>query len=245
MLARLSPEIRNKIYEYTFTTSRKCAVTLGTNGIQHPLTMTCCQIRNESLGMYLSMTPFNAHLDDGPAIPLARWLSAIGPERCLQLHEINIWDMHMLNATLHGVETTQRMLTEGTKDGEAYVLRPVGRQMFHRSWYLKDIILPLQSIGIGLERFCVVQGRDSLKQTSYFALTPSSGSDDMEQSSALADEFGLSDRQRASLITQIGEGRKEIQLLDGRRIITLNFDSSYRLTSMRQEFIPRDEEFYI
>ncbi len=60
--------------------------------------------------------------------------------------------MHMLNATLHGVETTKRLLQNGTAEWE-YVLRPIGRQVFSKSWYLKDIIPALQSIGLGLARF--------------------------------------------------------------------------------------------
>lgn len=244
--ALLSPEIRNTIYEYVFSTDY--AVTLQTAGIQHSLTMTCRRMRDETLGMYLSLTPFNAHLDDGPATPLARWLESIGPEQCLLLREVNIWDMHMLNATLHGVETTLGMLRDGTKDGQPYILRPVGRQMFHRSWYLKDIILPLQSIGIGLERFCIVSSEGSLTHTSHFAITRSGESGESngrEPSFNLAKDYGLSDSQWTSLKNQLAEGRKDIRLLDGRRIITLNFDSTYRVTSMRQEFIPRDEEFYI
>lgn len=240
-LTRLSPEIRNLVYEFLFTTDY--AVTLKTGRIQHPLTLTCRQVRRETLGMYLSLTPFNAHLDDRPAIPLARWLRTIGPELCLLLREVNIWDLHMLNGSLHGVEMTQQMLKDGTKDGEPFVLQPVGRQVFHKSWYLKDIILPLLSIGIGLERFCILQDGDVLKQTSHFAIVPSSEPKGVQSFTMLAEEFGLSERERASLMRQLEQGRREIRLLDGRRNIILNFDSGRKLISMRQEFIPRDEEF--
>ena len=71
ILARLSPEIRNTIYEFTFTS--EYAVTLRDNAVLHPLTSTCRQLRSETLAMYLALTTFNAHLDDGPALPLARW----------------------------------------------------------------------------------------------------------------------------------------------------------------------------
>ena len=242
-LTRLSPEIRNTIYEYVFVS--QYAITLQSHGIQHPLTTTCRQLRDETLGMFLSLTSFNAHLDDGPVTPVARWLRAIGPDRCLLLHELNIWDLHMLNAILHGTETTHRMLKEGTEEGETYVLRPVGRQVFHSSWYLKDIILPLQAIGIGLERFCIVQEGKDVKQTSHFALTRLGHFNGLDNSIALAEEFGLSEKEYDSLIIQLSEGRKDIRLLDGRRIITMTFDEAYKVTSMRQEFIPRDEEFYI
>jgi hypothetical protein len=162
ILARLSPEIRNAIYEFTFIS--EYAVTLRDNSILHPLTSTCHQLRSETLPMYLALTSFNAHLDDGPALPLARWLKAMGPDRCLLLGEVNIWDMHMLNAVLHGIETTQRLLQDGTPEGDPFVLRPLGRQVFHKSWYLKDIIPALQSIGLGLARFCIVEEGDRLKQ---------------------------------------------------------------------------------
>lgn len=242
-LSRLSPEIRNLIYDSLFTTDY--AVTLSTGRIQHPLTLTCCQMRRETLGMYLASTPFNAHLDDRPATPLACWLRTIGPDLCLLLREVNIWDLHMLNGTLHGVETTRKMLEEGTEDGRPFVLQPVGRQVFHKSWYLKDIILPLQSIGIGLERFCVLQEDGTLKQTSHFAIIPSSENSGLESVVSRAEEFGLSERERRSLVRQLEQGKREIRLLDGRRNIILNFDSGRKLVSMRQEFIPRDEEFYM
>ena len=242
-LARLSPEIRNAIYEFTFTSDY--AITLSNNKILHPLTSTCRQIRIESLNMYLALTSFNAHLDDGPATPLANWLRTIGPERCLLLRDVNIWDLHMLNGVLHGIETTQRVLRDGTAEGEAYVLRPVGRQVFHKSWYLKDIILAFQSIGLGLARLCIVQEGDKLKQTSHFAIMPTSELGGVESGVALAEELGLIGAERISLMAQLEQGRREIRLLEGRRNIILTFDSTHKLTSMRQEFIPRDEEFYL
>lgn len=195
--------------------------------------------------MYLGLTPFNAHLDDLPAMPLANWLRTIGAEKCLLLREVNIWDIHMLNGTLHGVETTRQMLKDGTEDGEPFVLQPVGRQLFHRSWYLKDIILPLQSIGIGLERFCIVQNDGMLKQTSHFAIVPTSKPTGVDSVMSRVEEFGLSERERASILDSLEKGKREIRVLDGRRNIILKFDSDQRLQSVRQEFIPRDEEFYM
>ena len=197
--------------------------------------------------MYLSLTPFNAHLDDGPTLPLARWLKTIGPDLCLLLREVNIWDLHMLNGTLHGIETTQRMLEQGTKDGEPYVLRPVGREVFHRSWYLKDIILPLQhSIGLGLMRFCIEQPNGTLKQTSHFALTKIPDNlDGSDGGAGIAGQFGLSAKEGNNLLEQLAQGRREIRLLEGRRAIILKFDAGLRLMSMRQEFISREEEFFV
>lgn len=243
-LARLSPEIRNAIYEFTFTS--EYAVTLRDKGILHPLSSTCRQLRAETLHMYLALTTFNAHLDDGPALPLAQWLQTLGRERCLLLGEVNIWDMHMLNATVHGAESTQRLLQGGgTETGDAYVLRPIGRQVFHRSWYLKDIIPVFQAMDLGLARFCIVEEGDRLKQTSEFAVLPAAELGDVESGVALAESLGLSDVERVSLMEQLDQGRREVRLLEGRRNIILCFDTGQRLISMRQEFIPREEEFYL
>lgn len=260
-LSLLPPELRDLIYSLTFTSTY--ATTLKTQHIQHPLTQTCRQLRRETLAMYLSLTRFNAHLDDGPATPLAIWLQTIGPRLCLWLCEVNIWDMHMLNGSLHGVEATRCMLRDGARavspddsedeDSEVhqrrrpYVLKPVGRDIFHGSWYLKDLILTLQTLGLGLQRFCEVEGNGVLKQTSHFAIQPmpdpningNEGNDD------LIDSFGLSTIERAQLMRQLDAGNRCIQLPEGRRNIFLTFDVSRRLVGMRQQFIPREEEFYM
>lgn len=243
ILNRLPPELRSSIWEWLFTTDY--AVTLSTGQIEHPITLTCRQLRRETLGMYLGLTPFNAHLDDLPAMPLAHWLRTIGAEKCLLLREVNIWDIHMLNGSLHGAESTRKLLHKGTDGGERFILQPVGRSVFRRSWFLKDLILPLQSIGIGLERFCIVQEEGTLKQTSHFAIVKSSGPSGFESVMSRAEEFGLSELERARLRNQLEQGRREISVLDGRRNIILKLDSEQRLISMRQEFIPRDEEFYV
>lgn len=89
LLARLSPELRNAIWEAVFTSDY--AITLQTGGTQHALTKTCRQIRRETLAMYYTAARLNAHLDDGPATPLAKWLQNIGREHCLLVRELNIW----------------------------------------------------------------------------------------------------------------------------------------------------------
>jgi len=242
-LSALSPELRNLIYEFLFTSNY--AVTLAHGKIMHPLTRTCRQMRHETLTMYLSLTPFNSHLDDQPATPLAHWLRGIGPDLCLLLREVNIWDLHMLNGVLHGLKSTQRKLQKGSASGEPFVLRPVGREVFHSSWYLKDIIVALQSIGIGLERFCTVQASGSLKQTSHFAIVRLAESKGVDHIVSYMDEFGLSVSEHERLVAQLREGQREVRFLDGRRNIILKFDAGQKLISMRQEFIPRDEEFYM
>ncbi len=74
---------------------------------------------------------------------------------------------------------------------------------------------------------------------------PASELGDVESGVALAESLGLNDSERVNLMKQLDQGKKEIRLLEGRRNIILNFDTGRRLKSMRQEFIPRDEEFYL
>ena len=212
-LSALSPELRNLIYEFLFTSNY--AVTLACGKIMHPLTRTCRQIRHETLSMYLSLTPFNSHLDDRPATPLAHWLRGIGPDLCVLLREVNIWDLHMLNGVLHGLQSTQEKLKQGAENGEPFVLRPVGREVFHSSWYLKDIIVALQSIGIGLERFCTLQASGGLKQTSHFAIVKLAETQSAGNAMCYVEEFGLSVGEQESLIKQLREGRREVRFLDG------------------------------
>jgi len=171
LFARLSPEIRNRIYEYAFTSD--FAVTLRAHGVEHALTQTCVQIRRETLAMFFTMTRFNAHLDDGPAAPLAHWLRALGAEVVLLINQINLWDLHDLNATLYGEEATQRMMTAATGDDEAYFLRPIGNLVLGQEMYLRDVILALQSIDLELAQFCLADKDDEesgLILTSRFAI---------------------------------------------------------------------------
>lgn len=124
--AQLPRELRDLIYHYTFTTPSDRASTLQDAQIQHPLTRTCRALRDETLALYFSLTRFNAHLDDGPATPLARWLVAMGAQRCLGLREVNVWDMHMLNGVLHGQKAAEAMLRDGPPAEEASPLAPPG-----------------------------------------------------------------------------------------------------------------------
>lgn len=41
--------------------------------------------------MYYAVTKFNAHLDDGPATPLAKWLKTQAPELVLCMNGLVIW----------------------------------------------------------------------------------------------------------------------------------------------------------
>ncbi|KAF2773575.1 hypothetical protein EJ03DRAFT_101705 [Teratosphaeria nubilosa] len=183
----LSPELRNLIYEFTFY--NQYSTTLQTSKIQHPLTKCCRQLRQETLGLYYSCTRYNAHLDDGPATPLATWLKAIGREQCLLLDEVNIWDIHMLNATVHGDEVAKRLLASRTSDGRKYVLQPVGSWLLNRGWYLKDIVLALHSMDLSLARLCLAsdsaKGEAQLGLTSHFAIVPSSAEQTEDEGHAL------------------------------------------------------------
>lgn len=96
-LALLPRELRDIIYQYTFTSPY--AVTLQPGHIQHPLTKTCSQLRRETIILYYSLTRFNAHLDDGPATPLVNWLAnTSNNELIFRVEEINIWVINRLSS---------------------------------------------------------------------------------------------------------------------------------------------------
>ncbi|TKA50475.1 hypothetical protein B0A55_12950, partial [Friedmanniomyces simplex] len=152
--ARLSPELRNTIYEFAFDSNY--AVTLQRNATQNGIMRTCRQIRHETLGMYYSLSRFNAHLDDGPLTPLARWLEVLGRDLCLLLREVNVWDMHMLNATLHGVESTEQLLRSTMADGEMYVLQPTGSSLVQDGWYPEILVEALHHLGLEIRNLSLV-----------------------------------------------------------------------------------------
>ena len=275
----LPRELRDLIYTHTFTTPADRAITLQPSEIQHPLTRTCRALREETLQLYFSLTRFNAHLDDGPATPLARWLVAMGTERCRGLREVNVWDMHMLNGVLHGERAAEGMLRDGPTRVEAsalalsgsedrdddddghvddedrstscsYILRPIGRDIFHGSWYLSEIVLALQSINLQLRRFCEVQHAPSsspfdhpsnVKQTSHFAIQPCSPN---PSRLGLVNSFGLDGLEQEVLLQRLQLGEREIRLpVDGRRSVVFAFDEEGgRLVGMRQEAMPMRRE---
>ncbi|KAK4569513.1 hypothetical protein LTR86_003276 [Recurvomyces mirabilis] len=261
-LIQLSPELRNQIYAFVFNTPY--AVTLQPGLTQHPLTKTCRQLRRETLKMYYSLTCFNAHLDDGPATPLAKWLSDLGREKCLLLREVNVWDMHMLNATLHGRESTEAMSRHGTVlDGvrKQYVLHPPGSWLMNQGWYLKDIVVALHAMDLELLNLAIRNLDDyglesSPSMTSHFAVvTKAAVQPDIAGGRTSTDPFqtGLS-----SLLSRLGFDTdmveeiimklqsahpdrwncQEIRIRRGRRDIFLYFDSG-RFRLIRQTFVPR------
>lgn len=193
----------------------------------------------------------------------------------------------MLNGTLHGKEATQRLLKQGppledigpseehqaagpwskasvdipeANPTQAYVLRPIGNWVFNRGWYLKDIILALHSMGLGLARFCITDktcpegGEGRVKLTSEFAIVSLDSHDEVQGCSSdkegsvfqdsytevnsLAKQFGLSGKARESLILHLAAGERTVILREGHRKLVLEFDPKgrHRLSSMRQEF---------
>ncbi|TKA22826.1 hypothetical protein B0A50_07726 [Salinomyces thailandicus] len=169
-LARLSGELRNHIYAFVLNNDGY-AIKLQAGGTQHALTKTCRQVRHETLPMYYSLARLNAHLDDGPATPLAHWMETIGPTHSLALNEVNVWDMHMLNATLYGEEATRRLLDSRKSSDELFILRPVGPWLLDAGWHIKDLVTPLQEMGLCLRMFCEMGEGSTPTLSSYFAIT--------------------------------------------------------------------------
>lgn len=254
MLTRLSPELRNRIYEYSFASNY--AITLRSRCVEHPLTKVCRRLRSECRGMYYALSRFNAHLDDGPAYPLATWLKSLGRDRTLLLNEVNIWDMHMLNATLHGTESTADMLASTTKDGKRYVLQPTGSWVLNRGWYLKDIFMALHSMGLELRNLALLNAWDDqvsrANMTSHFAIVPSVETVEGHSASCaravlrdLLGHLGFTDDMIDAAIRGVldsgNEGCREVKVRRGRRDIFLYFDRG-DLKSIRQTFVPREGE---
>lgn len=246
----LSPELRNVIYEFTFMSAY--ATKLQNGQIQHPLTRTCRQLRRETLLLSLSLTVFNAHLDDGPATPLAHWLKTIGSAHCLELREVKVWDLHMLNATLLGQRSMQHLMRpeQGPLFGQ-YILQPLGPWLLNRGWYLKDVVMALHEIGLGLRRLCRKNGPGAdgfgeVGLTSVFALVEldavSNGGDEAACLDDLMVHLGLDPSMRAQVKHALLNGDREVRLREGRRNIVFYFNG-FRLLSMRQGFIPNDEDF--
>ncbi|KAK5684036.1 hypothetical protein LTS10_003900 [Elasticomyces elasticus] len=266
--ARLSPELRNAIYEAAFNT--EYAITLQDNAIQHGITRTCRQLRRETLHMYYSLARFNAHLDDGPTAPLARWLEVLGRDNCLLLREVNVWDMHMLNATVHGLESTEKLLQSTTANGK-------------NGWYLKHLVVTLHHLGLEIRNLSLVNtSLDDLsasagsttkpERTSHFAIVPMSD-DDLVKAPAcrhpdmrdLLGHLGFQDDMIEEVFdglegTLVGQGdhrsllsggvttlvqseQREIRIRRGRRDIFLQFDGhTGELLSTRETFVPRNED---
>lgn len=105
-LNRLSAELRNRIYDLVFEENFDLHITSprDSHNLQHPLTRTCRQIREETIFVYLSRTKFEAitlssDYEERTAIltynmekteRLIKWMKAQGPAqlkaiKCLQI----------------------------------------------------------------------------------------------------------------------------------------------------------------
>ncbi|EME89645.1 uncharacterized protein MYCFIDRAFT_213748 [Pseudocercospora fijiensis CIRAD86] len=156
--------------------------------------------------------------------------------------------MHMLNGTLYGEDRTKELLNRDFNKDESYVLRPIGNWVFNRGWYLKDIILSLHSMGLGLSRLCIKNSSGAnapLKLTSDFAIVRLTKAnqgeifnDEYTEVNSLAKQFGLTERARENLILQLAAGERTVTLQERHRKLILEFGESAgtRLTSMRQVF---------
>lgn len=175
--ARLSPELRNKIYEHVFCSSNRFRVSLGPasgpNNAQSPLTRTCRQMRQESLHMYLANTRFSAHLDDGPITPLIRWFEAIGPEAIALLPQVAVFDLHDSQLELLS-RLGAEMRQAGEADGWSWIYQPINADtMGHVSVdavkYVKPLQDALKKLGLDLRMhgFIRCQGQSELRDLVF------------------------------------------------------------------------------
>lgn len=176
VFARLSPELRNRIFSHTF--SSDFAVTLHDGNTQHALTKTCRQIRVESLSMYHAMTRFNAHLEDAPVTPVVHWLQSIGQEASLLVREINLWDMRHLLLTIYSPQAMKFILTEVSPDGDRYALSDdcgrlgqFGGGNPFSAIYLSELRVALHKMDIDLKQVCERQEDGTLGRCSQYAMS--------------------------------------------------------------------------
>lgn len=202
--------------------------------------------------MFYSLTRFNAHLDDGPSTPLLRWVRGLDPQLLLVINELNIWDLHDLKGTLYGEDRAQALLMEGPQDvGKKYVLQPVSDWIFAQHGFqktLKEVIVALQSVGIGILRFCVVdheyeetdnagamvedRAASLVSPTSWFSLMRLDSkpvghifTDCNTNIDWLANVSGFSESARAELICKLTDNQIKVEVFDGSRRVMFDFTS--------------------
>jgi len=182
LVARLSPELRNKIYEHCFTLPSRVSLgpRAGPNNAQSALTRTCRQLRHESLYMYYTQTRFSAHLDDGPISPLITWFRAIGPEACLLIQAINIFDMHNHMLSLWSVGTAEEAMAEPSRKDVECRATDVGKLDkinigFNAGRYVLQLQPALKDMGLDLRQGYVVytgNGKEEFNgYCSWFVIT--------------------------------------------------------------------------
>jgi len=90
LLAKLSPEIRNLIYELALIEEADVEITVNREA---GLSETCRQIRQEFLGLYYSLNTFRAMVfgRDYCALDfIKRWLTHLGSRSCRHIRKVYI-----------------------------------------------------------------------------------------------------------------------------------------------------------
>jgi len=96
----LSPELRNRIYEYTFSqhSGIETALVVTSPSIdadmtlaeQSPITMASRQTRAESLAMFYAHTKFVAYISDYNFQPLCRWVKSVTSARSAPTVKVHV-----------------------------------------------------------------------------------------------------------------------------------------------------------
>lgn len=159
LFARLSPELRNQIYELSYTLPNRVSLGPATGPInaQSALTRTCRQVRRESLLIYYTQARFSAHLNDGPISPLIDWYRAIGPQACLLIPEINVFDMHNHMLSLWSVGMAEEVIANPARRDVSYRVTDVGRLdknnvRFNAGQYVIQLQPALKEMGLDLRQ---------------------------------------------------------------------------------------------
>ncbi|KAK5117797.1 hypothetical protein LTR85_008772 [Meristemomyces frigidus] len=148
-LNRISPELRNRIYELVFTPEREveCLDSGAVGNIQHPLTKTCRQIRAETLMMDYANTHYSSpgsyywDQDDGGGEELSVWLKKIGPQACSTIRSLHAF---------HGQEKCKERVSEFiSRGGSVEILDVLGNLRWMGEW-APAVARTLREMGIQL-----------------------------------------------------------------------------------------------
>ncbi|KAK4546316.1 hypothetical protein LTR36_001993 [Oleoguttula mirabilis] len=154
-LGRLSPELRNRIYELVFGPPGYYPniVRLGHreyNGcIQHAFTRVCHQARAESLLMYYANTPFYPrHRSKPTRAKLCAWLRCIGPDACAALRSVG---GTIMSAEKFGAIAPSYM-EYGLRVEVSDVLDKVPEAGDGQLWEYRDVVKTLLEVGVHVRR---------------------------------------------------------------------------------------------
>ena len=166
-LARLSPELRNRVYEYAFLNG--LVSPSDCNGVIQPgLTRACHQLRSESLGMFYHTTQFRIRLARGHTRPFTQWLTAIGAEACLLIASMpleNNFGFHFCD--ILGTEQTATILK--ARGGNTYYITPLRSLHYH---HMREIVPSLRRMGLGVAQICVRPEIGYKLARSYYVFMP-------------------------------------------------------------------------